>query len=84
VSGWDRVGSGWSTAGSGLQSVSANCVGNRVVVGGGFDTSGVDDPSDIVILRSGPNSNNDAWVVEARSLGEGFQIAAIAICARVN
>jgi hypothetical protein len=53
-------------------------------VGGGYDTRGVGDPSDVVILRSGPNNRNDAWVVEAASLGEGFQIAAYAICARVS
>jgi hypothetical protein len=53
-------------------------------VSGGFDTRGVDDPSDVVILRSGPNRSNDAWVVEARSLGEGFDIAAVAMCARVS
>jgi hypothetical protein len=64
--------------------VAASCQAGRKVVGGGFDTRGVDDPADIVILRSGPNSSNDAWVVEARSLGNDFQIAATAICARVR
>ncbi len=62
----------------------ASCQGDRKVIGGGYDTRGVDDPSDIVILRSGPNNGNDAWVVEATSLGEGFEIAAYAVCARVS
>ena len=84
VSGYARSTSGWSTAGNGLLSVTASCQGNRKVLGGGHDTRGVEDPADIVILRSGPNSRNDAWVVEARSLGQGFEIAAYAICARVG
>jgi hypothetical protein len=55
-----------------------------VVVGGGFDTRGVDVPADIVIVRSGPNPRDTGWVVEATSRGDSFEIAATAICFRVN
>jgi hypothetical protein len=54
-----------------------------VVIGGGFDTTGVSDPGDIVVMRNSPNGN-DAWTVEATSTGKSFAIGAYAICARAN
>jgi hypothetical protein len=52
-------------------------------VGGGYDTSGVSEAADVVVIRNGPNGN-DAWTVEAISTGESFSITAWAICVRVN
>jgi hypothetical protein len=68
---------------SGVRSMTARCPNGKVVIGGGFDTSGVNDPGDIVIIRSSP-SGNDSWTVEATSLGSGFKVGAYAVCARTN
>jgi hypothetical protein len=68
---------------TGTRSVTAQCPGNKVVVGGGFDTTGVSDPGDIVVMRNSP-SGNDSWTVEATSTGKSFAIGASAICVRVN
>jgi hypothetical protein len=83
VSGYDIQVSGWSADSSGARSVTASCSGGRVVLGGGFDTARTLDLGDIVITRSSPNGN-DAWTVEATSLGTSFAIRAYAICARAG
>jgi hypothetical protein len=83
VSGYERVSSGMSADSTGFRSVTAQCPGSKVVIGGGYDTSGVSDPGDIVVERTGP-SGNDSWTVEATSTGKSFAIAAWAICARAS
>ncbi len=83
MSGYERVSSGMSEDSSGRRAVTARCPGSKVVVGGGYDTTGVSDPGDIVVMRSGPDGN-DAWTVEATSTGKSFAIGAYAICVRAN
>jgi hypothetical protein len=84
VGGWERRSSGASGDISGYRSETASCTGSKKVVGGGFDTTGVTDPLDIVIIRSGPNSSSDGWVVEAISVDKSFAITAYAFCIDTN
>lgn len=83
MSGYERVSSNLSADTSGPRSVTARCPGNKVVVGGGFDTARTLDLGDIVVTRSSPDGN-DGWTVEATSLGSSFAIRAYAICVRAN
>ena len=45
-------------------------------MGGGYDTFGVSEAGDIVVIRNGPNGN-DAWTVEATSTGKSFAITRV-------
>ena len=83
MSGYERVNSAQSADTTGPRSVTANCPGSKVVVGGGFDTFRSGDLADIVVTRSSPEGNG-AWTVVATSLGSSFAIRAYAMCARAN
>jgi hypothetical protein len=84
IAGQEIVAGAASADNESAKTVTADCPIGKVVVGGGFRTSDVSDPAEIVITGSYP-SDADTWTATGSVDGTGgdrsYSLQAYAICA---
>jgi hypothetical protein len=90
VSGYEKVSSNQATVSNNDNVVTLNavCPGQKRAIGGGHLSTFASGSNStvLIILSSGPNSNNTGWQVAARNNNDNasFNVTAYALCANVS
>jgi hypothetical protein len=86
-SGYERVTGVASTDDENAKSVTATCTGGKKIIGGGYLTSNVSSPADIIITSSYPSSDT-VWTATGSVITGGgdqsYSLQAFALCATMN